>query len=181
MLSQAATIWHKLRFYGTFGQARRAPQSRIRVLRHASADAVAAPQESSKTQAMPRGSQEPRKLLGNNRRPQPGCVAPLSLPAPGNGLWWRRQVHAEPSWLGSQPRRRLRRKSAAVTLGAAPRRAASSTAQTAATRLGGRRAGPQDSPAHSPAPHVFVGALQPCGRVDADLVTQDGKRTYTLH
>ena len=57
-------------FYSTFwGRAAAAPQSRIRVLRNASADAVAAPQESSKTKAMPQSRDEPRKLLGNNRLP----------------------------------------------------------------------------------------------------------------
>ena len=128
---------------------------------HASADAVAAPQESSQTHIMPLDRDEPRKLLGNNRRPQPGCVAPLSLPAPGNGPLARRQVHADPSWSGPRQRRRLRRKSAAVTLGAAPRRAASSTARTAATKLRGRRAGPQDSPTHSKAAQASITKLSP--------------------
>ena len=131
------------------GGPRRAPQSRIRVLRNASADAVAAPQESSQTQAMPRSREEPRKLLGNNRRLSSLSHAAracqpreTSCPHGGGLVQYRRGP-----W--PQQRRRLRRKSAAVKLlGAAQQRAASSAAQTAAPRVWGRRAGLQDSPTH---------------------------------
>ena len=73
------------------------PQSRIRVLRNTSADAVAAPQESSKTKAMPQSRDEPRKLLGNNRLPKL-VVALGRFASPGNGCFAWRQPRAAPLW-----------------------------------------------------------------------------------
>ena len=103
---------------------------------NASADAVAAPKEPSQTQLMSTDRDEPRKLLGNNRRPSSLSHAAracqpreTSCPHGGGLVQYRRGP-----W--SQQRRRLRRKSAAVKLlGAAQQRAASSSSQTAAPRL----------------------------------------------
>ena len=64
---------------------------------HASADAVAAPQESSKTKAMPQSRDEPRKLLGNNRLPKL-VVALGRFASPGNGCLARRQARQRPLW-----------------------------------------------------------------------------------
>ena len=64
---------------------------------HASADAVAAPQEFSPAQEMPLGREEPRKLLGNNRQPKL-VVALGRFASPGNSCLARRQPRAAPSW-----------------------------------------------------------------------------------
>ena len=82
-------------------------------------------------------------------------VLPASCPHGGGLVQYRRGP-----W--SQQRRRLRRKSAAVKLlGAAQQRAASSSSQTAAPRVRGRHAGPQDSPAHAAAPQASITKLSP--------------------
>ncbi len=52
----------------------------------ASADAVAAPQESSPHRPLHREGKEPRKLLGNNRRPS-SLSAARAKPAPGTAVW----------------------------------------------------------------------------------------------
>ena len=129
---------------------------------NASADAVAAPEESFPSEPMPRGRDEPRKLLGNNRRLSSLSHAAracqpreTSCPHGGGLVQYRRGP-----W--SQQRRRLRRKSAAVKLlGAAQQRAASSSSQTAAPRVRGRRAGPQDSPTHFKAAQASITKLSP--------------------
>ena len=74
-----------------------APQSRIRVFRNASADAVPAPQESSPAHLLHQGGKEPRKLLGNNRQPKL-VVALGRFASPGNGCLARRQAHQTPLW-----------------------------------------------------------------------------------
>ena len=64
---------------------------------HASADAVAAPRESSPSQPLNQGGKEPRKLLGNNRRPKL-VVALGQFASPGNGCLARRQARQRPLW-----------------------------------------------------------------------------------
>ena len=156
-----------------------APQSRIRVFRNASADAVPAPQESSPARLLHQGGKEPRKLLGNNRLPsslsgaakvcQPrerrvgvaagprGTVVDIG-PSSADGWAAIRQPAGPP---------------------AASDRAASSSSQTAAPRLWRRRAGPQDSPAHETAAQASITKLSPAAA--ADPVTQDGKCAHFIH
>ena len=183
MLSQAATSWHKCRCFCAakpgcdFSSVLQAASARGA---NAAADAVAAPKGSFPSKPMPLGRAEPRKLLGNNRRLSSLSHAAracqpreTSCPHGGGLVQYRRGP-----W--SQQRRRLRRKSAAVKLlGAAQQRAASSAPQTAAPRLWGRRAGPQDSPAHETAAQASISKHSPASpRIPS---RQDGKCAHLIH
>ena len=146
---------------------------------NASADAVAAPQESSTPQPLHQGGKEPRKLLGNNRQPKL-VVALGRFASPGNGCLARRQARQTPSRTSAPAAPTVGQRSGSLQAHQRPqtgqlRPAHKRQLQSSAGAAPVRRTHPCNKQQPKPQPASTAPTADP------STERKDGKRAHTLH